>query len=101
VNATAVVSAQSDTLTVSGVLDFDSVVALQATGRDWLAGAAPAACRLDLGGVQYSSSAGIALLLDWLRMAAALGKVLNVVQMPADMLALAKVSGLESFLFQA
>lgn len=97
-NGGASVSAQGDTLAVSGVLDFDSVAAVQGAGRAWLADTAGGSCRLDLGGVEYSSSAGIALLLDWLRAATALGKSLSVENMPADMQALAKVSGVDAFL---
>lgn len=82
-------------LAISGVLDFDSVVDLDAEGRRWLGEAAPVECQLDLAGVTYSSSAGIALLLGWLRAAQHAQKHLQVVNIPADMAALMSVSGLE------
>jgi phospholipid transport system transporter-binding protein len=85
-------------LRVSGVLDFDSVIELQAVGLQWLSDCPAAVCRLDLGGVTYSTSAGIALLLDWLRAAAAAGKTLEIQNIPADMAAIARVSGLDSIL---
>lgn len=89
------------TLTVSGVLDFDTVVPLQPQGRQWIETAAPARFTLELAAVQYSSSAGLALLLDWMRAAAASGKQMRLSGMPADMRALAGVSGLEQMLAQS
>jgi phospholipid transport system transporter-binding protein len=86
------------TLSVSGVLDFDSVVPLQAQGQQWIESTAPAQFTLELAAVQYSSSAGLALLLDWMRVAASSGKQLRISGMPADMSALAHVSGLEEIL---
>jgi phospholipid transport system transporter-binding protein len=96
--AVAAISPQGAVLMVSGVLDADSVLALQADGAVWIRSEAPAAFTLDLAAVEYSSSAGLALLLDWLRIAAACGKQVRVSQMPADMRALVRVSGLENLL---
>lgn len=98
---TATLAMDGATLTVSGVLDFDTVVALQVQGQQWIETAAPAQFTLDLGAVQYSSSAGLALLLDWMRTAAARGKQARISAMPADMRALAHVSGLEEMLDQS
>lgn len=86
------------TLSISGVLDFESVLDLDTKGDDWLARSAPPQCDLDLAGVTYSSSVGIALVLRWLRAAQAAGKVLSIKNIPADMRALARVGGLESVL---
>lgn len=95
---TATAIANGDVLTLSGVLDFDSVVDLQPIGRDWLVGAGASTRRLDLAGVTHSSSAGLALLLDWLRVAGGAGKNLQIENMPAYMVALARISGLDAFL---
>jgi len=95
---TAALAMDGATLTVSGVLDFDTVVALQTQGQHWIETAAPAQFTLDLAAVQYSSSAGLALLLDWMRAAATNGKQARLSGMPADMRALAHVSGLEEML---
>ena len=95
--ATAI--ANGDVLALTGTLDFDSVVDLQPVGRDWLLGAG-ASARLDLAGVTHSSSAGLALLLDWMRVAGGAGKTLHIENMPAYMLALARISGLDAFLPQ-
>lgn len=96
--ATATLEIKGDTLAVSGVLDFDTVQALQAEGVQWVKAQAPAEFTLDLSAVTYSSSAGLALLLDWLRTARQNNKHPHLRDMPADMLALARVSGLEGIL---
>lgn len=87
-----------DVLVVTGVLDAESVLGLQASGAEWIMGDAPVHFTLDMAGVKYSSSAGLALLLDWLRTAAASGKQARIAHMPADMQALVHVSGLENLL---
>jgi phospholipid transport system transporter-binding protein len=96
--AAAAISPQGAVLAVSGVLDAASVLALQAEGAAWIRSEAPARFTLNLAAVEYSSSAGLALLLDWLRSAAACDKQVQISQMPADMRALVRVSGLENLL---
>lgn len=100
-SARADLTIRDDVLSIAGVLDFDSVVELEVEGRRWLTGAAPAACRLDLAGVTYSSSVGIALLLGWLRAAQHAHKHLQISNMPADMAALVRVGGLDDILRSA
>lgn len=97
----ASVTVNADTLTVAGVLDFTSVLSVQALGHQFIQESAGPVCHLDLAAVTYSSSVGVALLLDWLRAAQALGKSLLIQNMPADMAALVGVSGLQTFLPQA
>ena len=97
----AALAIAGSTLSISGVLDFESVLDLDAQGHQWLASAAPAQCELDLAAVTYSSSVGIALVLGWLRTAQSAGRTLAIKNMPADMLALARVSGLEPLLTSA
>lgn len=99
--ASATASITGDTLTLSGVLDFDSVLDVDAQGREWLEGDAPAQCNVDLDAISYSSSAGVALLLGWLRVAQQQRKTLKVLRLPADMAALARVGGLEDLLVAA
>jgi phospholipid transport system transporter-binding protein len=95
--ATATIN--GDTLALAGVLDFESVLLVDAQGQQWLQSAAPEHCKLDLGAVTYSSSAGVALLLGWLRVAQQQRKSLQVLRMPADMHALVCVGGLDELLF--
>ena len=94
--ATAEIS--GDTLALAGVLDFESVLELDAQGRSWLQGPAPSVCNVHLGAVSYSSSVGIALLLGWFRVALQQQKTLHIQQLPADMAALAQVGGLDELL---
>ncbi len=94
----ASVSIDGDTLTLTGVLDHETVLAVDEPGRQWLLGSAPRECKLALGTITYSSSAGIALLLGWLRIAQQQQKTLQLLQVPASMIALANLGGLEDLL---
>ncbi len=97
-SASAQLGFSADCMQVSGSLDFHSVVALQQQGDAWLRERAPATCRLDMAAVTYCSSAGSALLLAWLRTAAAQGKVLRVEHPPEALIALLQLAGLERIL---
>jgi len=94
----AQIATTADTLALTGVLGFVSVVELEPLGVKWLREQAAAACAVDLAAVTYSSSAGLVLLLAWLRAAAQFGKTLHIKNMPADMAALATVGGLVDLL---
>ena len=96
--ARATAEINGDTFALAGVLDFESVLAIDAEGQSWLQGAAPTVCNINLAAVSYSSSVGIALLLGWLRVALQQHKTLHLLQLPADMAALARVGGLEELL---
>ncbi|MDT8310738.1 MAG: STAS domain-containing protein [Methylophaga sp.] len=54
--------------------------------------------RIDLSAVSRSDSAGLALLIRWMREASASGKDIIFEQMPAQMLAMAAASGLDTIL---
>ena len=92
------VSIENNKLILSGVLDYESVLAVDAQGREWLSTSAEQDCCLDLSLVTYSSSAGIALLLGWLRTARKHKKNLRILPLPKNLLALTKVSGLDDLL---
>ncbi len=86
-------------LTLEGRLDFTSVKSLEARGRAWLEGEdAPQHCLLDLSGVHYSNSAGVALLLAWLRTARKAGKTLTPINMPDSLEAIIRLGGLAGIL---
>ncbi len=87
-----------DSMQLEGVLDFANVVDLQEQGAAWLRDRAPASCRLDLGGVTGSNSAGTTLLLGWLRSAAAAGKHLSIENFPDSLRALMHLGGLDEVL---
>jgi phospholipid transport system transporter-binding protein len=53
---------------------------------------------LDLSGITRSDSAGLTLLVEWLRYAQGERKQLTYLNMPHQMLAIARVSGLDGIL---
>ena len=55
--------------------------------------------RLDLSGVTRADSAGLALLVEWLRESVNRGRSIAFLHMPEQMLSIARVCGLEEILF--
>lgn len=55
--------------------------------------------RLDLSGVTRADSAGLALLVEWLRESANRGRSIDFLHMPEQMLSIARVCGLADILF--
>ncbi|MBK9132386.1 MAG: STAS domain-containing protein [Gammaproteobacteria bacterium] len=84
-------------LSVNGELNFSTVPALLERGAALLAGRA-GAVRLDLGGVTRADSAGLALLIEWLRVARRNRASIEIRNMPAQLRAIARVSGLDAIL---
>ncbi|MCB1836000.1 MAG: STAS domain-containing protein [Alcanivoracaceae bacterium] len=89
-----------DVLFISGVLNFDSVLSLDEEVRAWISGHSATALAINLEGISYANSAAIALALGWLRLVRDAGKTLAWQQVPGDMLAMARVGGVEA-LFHA
>jgi len=87
---------ENDRLEIHGDLNFDSVPGLWAhccarfSGRNDL--------DIDLSQVERSDSAGLALLVECLRQAHQSGKTLRFFNIPAQMLAIARVSSLDQIL---
>lgn len=54
--------------------------------------------QIDLQGVSRADSAGLALLVEWMRNAQALGKSIRFLNIPQQMLAIARVSSLDQVL---
>lgn len=81
---------------VSGPLTFDSVPALYAASRAWFAG--KDAMTIDLADVSTADSAGLALLIEWLRAARKTGAPLQFSNIPSQMLELIRVNGLQDTL---
>ena len=81
---------------VQGELDFDTIEVLWREARIKF-GKQPF-LRIDLGGVRRADSAGVALLVEWLREAKAQSQELCFVNVPAQMLAIIRVTGLEDLL---
>lgn len=84
------------TLRVSGALHFESVADLWRETGPLFAADPPA--RIDLGGVSHSNSAGVALLVDWLRQARSRQRDLVFLNVPAQMRAIIQVADLDAML---
>jgi phospholipid transport system transporter-binding protein len=54
--------------------------------------------KIDLAGVTRSDSAGLALLIEWMRQAKKMKKTIQFKNLPAQMRAIADVTGLEEYL---
>ncbi|MFA7552906.1 MAG: STAS domain-containing protein [Spongiibacteraceae bacterium] len=96
--AEASLSFAGDCMQVAGEINFTSVIALETEGAVWLQSQAPDKCRVNLGAVSYSNSAGAALLISWQRTAAAVGKKLEIEQVPQSLQGLLHLSGLDNVL---
>jgi phospholipid transport system transporter-binding protein len=81
---------------LSGELVFDTVPDLLESARLFESDARIVA--LDLEGVSRADSAGIALLIEWLRAARARGKSVSFINVPPQMVAIARVSGVDGLL---
>lgn len=81
---------------VSGVLDATTVTAVLKQSETLFAGSS--ALRLDLAGVTESDSSGLALLLEWLRLARQKRQQISFVNMPHQIEALARISEVEDLL---
>ncbi len=89
--------AVSGGLRVSGELVFETVPELLEQGRVLFEEGAPG-FELDLGGVTRADSAGLALLVEWMRIAHRRHRNIVFRNVPEQMLAIARVSGLEEIL---
>lgn len=85
-----------DRYAVRGPLRFDSVPALWRTTRDIFREGATVT--VDFGAVGDVDSAGLALLVEWMRDARARGARVRYENLPAQMQAMARVSGLDGLL---
>ena len=79
-----------------GDLSFASVPGLVGLGASLFEGVD--ASRLDLSQVARSDSAGLALLVSWVRLARQQGKQLRFEQIPSQLLGMARVSGVDHLL---
>jgi phospholipid transport system transporter-binding protein len=87
-----------DTLHLSGELGLDTVAGVLAGGRAAIDARAGGHAALDLSGVSRSDSAGVALVVDWLRAARRHRVTFEVRAIPAQMNDIARVSGLAELL---
>jgi phospholipid transport system transporter-binding protein len=90
------VDGQADLYRLRGALDFAAVPALLDSGRRLFP--ERGAVRLDLGNLESANSAGLALLLEWHRELQRSGRKLKLLNVPATLVNIARVSELESIL---
>lgn len=83
--------------TLRGDLSFDTVPALCEQGER-LFSPGEGELTVDLGAVRRADSAGVALLVEWTRQARAAGRAIHFTHIPAQMLAIARVSSLDEVL---
>lgn len=83
--------------TVSGVLTFSSAPALLKQGQKLLAQASDK-LDMDLTAVTQFDSAGVALLLEWRKLALANNVALTYNNIPKELLAIARISDVETLL---
>lgn len=86
---------EGDRLVVRGRLDIATVPALFQTGLQHLAGED---LLVDLSGVESVDSAAVSLLLGWARAAQGSRRELRVTGLPADLLSLARLYGVDELL---
>lgn len=91
-----IVSAGNGRVQIAGDLTFETVGGLRERGAEVLQGEGDVI--LDLKAVTRADSAGLALMVEWLRQARRKDAGLRVVNMPDQMLAIARMSKLDSVL---
>lgn len=89
-------TAADGTFVLRGELSFSTVTTLseKSTSLLWQA----EQVTLDLEGVTRTDSAGLALLVEWLRIARQRGKTIQFRNIPQQMMAVAQVVGLDQLL---
>lgn len=77
---------------VAGELTFDTVPAAWNQSQEWFAAGTPVS--VDLAEVSRADSAGLALLLEWLRVARERGTSVMFQHVPAQIVAIAQLTSL-------
>lgn len=81
---------------VSGALTFETVPGLYQSSSGWFAGVGD--LTIDLAQVERADSAGLALLIEWLRQARAANCKLHFANIPAPVQTLIRINGLQDAL---
>jgi len=81
---------------LAGVLSFETVPSLWRRSEALLQGVPE--LKLDLKGITRTDSAGLALLVEWTRLARQRGIRISFLNIPPQVLAIARVSGLDDIL---
>lgn len=86
----------TSTQTVAGALTFETVPGLYQNSSSWFAGAGD--LTIDLAQVERIDSAGLALLIEWLRHARVANRTLRFANIPVPVQTLIRINGLQDAL---
>jgi phospholipid transport system transporter-binding protein len=90
---------RSEVLALDGALSFESLPAVLEKSREYTARPdLPDRLTIDFSAITEVDSSAVALLLEWRREAARLGKSLHFEHLPANLLALADLYGVTGLL---
>lgn len=85
-------------LAARGALTFASARRARSEGLHALRTSSARDLEIDCGGIAHSDSAGLAVLLDWMAAMKGEGRPLCFANLPAGLLAVARISGVEEML---
>ena len=92
-------TAAGEVLQLTGALSFETLPAVLEQSAEFAARAdLPQRLTIDFAGITGVDSSAVALLLEWRREAQRLGKSLAFVNLPANLLALARLYGVEELI---
>jgi len=94
VSQATLTSSGGDQFALSGELSFATVTGLLEQSRSMFAAANT--IELDLGGVTHADSAGLSLLIEWLRYGKHHGKQVRFANLPSQLRSLADISEVDS-----
>ena len=83
---------------LSGELGFSTVDALLKTSVKQFSSQSETSISVDLGQVKHTDSAGLALLIEWLKLAARFNKTLSYCNLPKQLISMAQAMGLDELL---
>jgi len=86
----------TSTQAVAGALTFETVPRLYQNSSSWFTGAGD--LTIDLAQVERADSAGLALLIEWLRRARAANRSLRFANIPVPVQTLIRINGLQDAL---
>jgi phospholipid transport system transporter-binding protein len=90
---------RAEVLSLDGALSFETLPdVLRASGEYAARADLPDRLTIDFAGVDQIDSSAVALLLEWRRQAARLGKKLEFVNLPENLVALATLYGVEDLI---
>lgn len=91
------INRRDDAIEVSGPLTFDTVPRVLADSIAWFAHG-PGDVTVDLKEVSRADSAGLALLVEWLRLAKGAGRDLRLTNVPEQLRSIVRVNSLSAAL---